>query len=322
MTNSATHRKRVAFIGLGNMGNPMARRLIAADLDLTVHDVDPDRARAFTDETGARWAATAAEAAADCDIAVLMLPNGRIVQQVILGGQGTPLHRAMHRGGLIIDMSSAHPDTYPPLLTEMADTGVTLVDAPVSGGVKGAQDGTLTIMAGGTSADIKRARVVLDLVGTTVFEMGPLGSGQAMKALNNLLSAGTLVLTVETLLLGKRFGLDPLLMNRVLNVSTGRNNSTDRKVEQFILSGNYASGFAHALMAKDVATALSLDMEDAIAPLSHLAGRIVNAAARQLEAAADHTEIARYLETVAKLPLSSARNADLSLPVPGNEDAG
>lgn len=321
MISFATRRKRVTFVGLGNMGYPMARRLMEAGIDLVVHDADPDRRRAFSDETGANWASTAAEAAADCDMAVLMLPNGKIVEQVVRGGQGTPLYAAMRRGGLIIDMSSVHPYTYHPLLEETAASGVTFVDAPVSGGVKGAREGTLTIMVGGSPADIERARPVFDAVGRTTFEMGPLGSGQAMKALNNLLSAGTLILTIETLLLGKHFGLDPLLMNRVLNMSTGKNNSTDRKVEQFILSGSYASGFAHSLMAKDVAIALSLDADGRITPLSHLAGQIVAAAAQHLEAAADHTEIARYIETIAKLPLSSQQGSGLDLPVPGDEDA-
>ncbi|MCR4265035.1 NAD(P)-dependent oxidoreductase [Nitratireductor sp. ZSWI3] len=313
MGTSAKGKTKVAFIGLGNMGFPMARRLVeAGSFEMRIHDADPDRCRAFGLETGTEAAGTAVQAAEGCEIVVLMLPNGAVVEQVIRGDGGPALCSVMAKGGLIIDMSSSHPGTYGPLLSELARSDTAIVDAPVSGGVKGAKEGTLTIMAGGESEQVARARPVFDIVGSMIFETGSLGTGQAMKALNNLLSAGTLVLTIETLLLGRHFGLDPHLMNRVLNVSTGRNNSTDRKIEQFVLSGNYASGFAHALMAKDVATALSLDRtSESIASLSQAAGHIVEAAARHLDPTADHTEIARYLEAVADTPLATpgaARN--------------
>ena len=129
------------------------------------------------------------------------------------------------------------------------------IDAPVSGGVKGAEAGTLTIMAGGDEAAIARVEPLFGMMGQRVFQTGALGSGQAMKALNNLVSAGALILTIEALLVGQRAGLDPALMTEILNVSTGRSNATDQKILPYVLSRRFDSGFALQLMAKDLATA-------------------------------------------------------------------
>lgn len=146
---------------------------------------------------------------------------------------------------------------------ELEKRGLNMVDAPVSGGVRRAVDGSLAIMIGGDPASVARVKPVLEALGRSIFETGPLGSGHAMKALNNFVSAAGLTAACEALAVGKKFGLDPEQMVDILNVSTGRNNSTENKMKPFILSGSYDGGFSLALMAKDLRVAA--DLADAMA---------------------------------------------------------
>ena len=172
-----------------------------------------------------------------------------------------------------------------------------MIDAPVSGAVTGAEAGTLTIMAGGDGDAVDRAEPLFQLVGKRVFRTGGLGTGQAMKALNNLASAGALLVTIEVLLIGQRSGLDPGLMTEILNVSTGRNNSTDKKIFPHVLSRKFDSGFSLALMAKDLGTAAGL--AESTNTASVYAEQTVEAARAALAALgpdADHTAIARWVE--------------------------
>jgi 3-hydroxyisobutyrate dehydrogenase len=173
--------------------------------------------------------------------------------------------------------------------------------------VSGAEAATLTIMAGGDGAVIDRVMPLFELVGQRVFRTGALGSGQAMKALNNLGSAGCFLLTLEILLIGQRFGLDPELMTEILNVSTGRNNSTEKKIVPHVLSRRFDSGFALALMTKDLTTALGL-AETTATPTRLAAAtlEIARAALAALGPGADHTELARALEAEVGTELRSA----------------
>ena len=300
--NTASQTGPIAFIGLGHMGSPMARNLIKAAPDgLRVFDADTAACKAFAAEPGATVCSSAAEAASGSAAVVMSLPNGKIVASVL--SEGGVLDR-LEPGGLVIDMSSSAPGTYAPCLGTIADRQLHIVDAPVSGGVARAETGALSIMAGGTDEAVEQAMPLLQAMGTTIFHTGPLGSGQATKALNNLLSAGTLALTVETLLLGRKFGLDLDMLTDVLNVSTGRNNSTDKKIHQFVLSRSFASGFALALMQKDIRTALDMvEGSDEIAPLGASVAALWTEAAEKLEASADHTQIAELIEQHAGLRL-------------------
>ncbi|MDX1541569.1 MAG: NAD(P)-dependent oxidoreductase, partial [Geminicoccaceae bacterium] len=203
----------------------------------------------------------------------------------------------LRSGTLVIDMSSSDPVAYGELVPALAAKGAGLIDAPVSGGVKGAEAATLTIMAGGDPAHIDRALPVLAAMSAQVFRTGPLGSGQAMKALNNLCSAGALMLTIEALLIGQRFGLDAKLMTEILNVSTGRNNSTDKKIIPFVLSRKLDSGFSHKLMTKDLQTALSIaEQTQTTVELSAVTLALARRALAALGDEADHTAVARYFE--------------------------
>jgi len=289
---------RVGFVGLGNMGWPMARHLVEGGVALTVLDAVPGRSAAFARDIGGSAAADLPNLARGAEIVITMLPNGDVVRGAVLGeGNQAGLIDGLGQGALLADMGSSDPRVYPALAEALGERGAHLVDAPVSGAVTGAVAGTLTIMAGGDGALIDRLEPLFALVGQRVFRTGALGSGQAMKALNNLASAGAFLLTLEVLLTGQRFGLDPALMTQILNVSTGRNNSTDKKILPHVLSRKFDSGFALALMAKDLTTAFGLT-ETTQTP-SIFAGPTLDAARAALDALgadADHTAIARWLE--------------------------
>jgi 3-hydroxyisobutyrate dehydrogenase len=185
-----------------------------------------------------------------------------------------------------------------------------VVDAPVSGGVKRALDGSLAIMLGGDAEVARRVMPLLAPLGGAIFRTGPLGSGHAMKALNNYVSAAGLAAAAEAVIVGSHFGLDPLVIVDVLNASTGRNNSTENKLKQQVLSGEFASGFALGLMAKDLHTAADIARHLGVAaPLAEACDRLWSAADAALGAGADHTEIFRYLTELppARMPRPSDR---------------
>ncbi len=291
----------IGFIGLGNMGAPMATNLANAGFQVTAFDLSQERRAVLADHDRITPTGDLGDLAG-ADVVILMLPNGKIVREVLIGESG--LAARLQNGALVIDMSSSDPVHYPDIAAALAPHGVTLIDAPVSGNVTGAQSGSLSIMAGGAADQVARARPVLDAMGQRVFHTGALGTGQVMKALNNLLSAGGLMMAVEILIAAKASGLDPAQVTEILNVSTGRNNSTERKILPFVLSGAYNSGFGLSLMAKDLRTASAilsragLDM-----PMSPHAVKAADAASKALGEQADHTEVARWLETLSGVKL-------------------
>lgn len=282
--------RAVAFIGLGRMGRPMAGRLAAAGYSLSVHD----RA-AGARLRGASTCSSPAEAAVGADVLVTMLPDGRAVRAALLGRKGAAA--ALAPGSLVVDMSSSDPVATRELGAELAKRGLRLLDAPVSGRVDGARNGTLTIMAGGRAADVRRVRPLLEVLGQRIFHAGPLGAGHAVKALNNYIAAAGTVAAFEAVIVGRAFGLDPALMTDIFNASAGRNSTTENKVKQHVLSGAFASGFALALMAKDVRIADALARSvGKQAPLTRRTRDLWRAAERKLRAGADHTEVYRYLD--------------------------
>ena len=280
----------------------MASRLRAAGFALTVFDTRADAVRDFVRDGGTA-AATLADVARDSDVVITMLPNGEIVRRVVLGSNDSLL-TAMQPEFVLIDMSSSSPTGTQALGRILTERGIPMLDAPVSGGVARAEAGTLSIMVGGEPAVIERCRPVLQPMGERIFATGPLGSGHAMKALNNLVSAAGLIAAAEALLVGRRFGLDQNVMLDVLNASTGRNNSTENKFKQFVLSRRFASGFSLDLMLKDLTTALDLaHATETPAPFSAACRELWAAAQAQLESGADHTAVVRWFETLAKATL-------------------
>ena len=285
----------ITLIGTGNMGAPMAGHLAHAGHRLVLYDLRPDVAAATAARIGAGCAASLAESGEGADLVITMLPEATAVRAALLGEGG--IAHALKPGTIVVDMSSSYPPATRETGAMLEAMGLVLLDAPVSGGVKRAVDGTLAIMLGGDdAAAADRVAPVLAAMGT-VTRTGALGSGHALKCLNNFLSASGLANAAEAVIVGRAFGLDPKVMIDVINTSTGRNNSTETKFHQQIFSGAFASGFALSLMAKDLAAAADLAAELGLeAPALALARDLWADARARLGDGADHTEIFRYLE--------------------------
>ncbi|MGG5821527.1 NAD(P)-dependent oxidoreductase [Falsiroseomonas sp. HW251] len=292
---------RVAFIGIGRMGWPMARRLVEAGFDVAVHDAVPGRAADFAARHGGVAAADAAAAAKDAAFAVTILPTSREVEAV-----AAAIAPVLPPDAVVIEMSSGEPSATRAIAASLAQAGIAMVDAPVSGGVARAETGQLAIMTGGDPAVLERAAPLLNAMGTSIMRCGDIGAGHAMKALNNLVSAAGFLVSVEALLIGSRFGLDPAVMVDVLNASTGMNNSTQKKLKQFVLSRGFDSGFGLDLMVKDLSIALQVGRETATpAPLSAQTRELWAAAAALLGPGQDHTAAAKLSEALSGAELSS-----------------
>lgn len=278
----------IGFVGLGNMGGPMSRRLVEAGYRVRAFDVSPE-ARARAVAQGAVDAPDLEAVASGADVLLFMLPNSDIVASVV---EALP---AAATGALVLDMSSSEPLHTRELAARLASRGLRMVDAPVSGGVSGAEAGRLTIMVGGEAAEFEQLRPLLEVLGKPV-HVGGIGSGHAIKALNNLLSATHLWVTSEVMAAGQRFGLDPEVMLAVFNGSSGRSGSTENKWPNFILPGTFDSGFGLRLMVKDMGIAVRL-AEACGAPsrLGADAEALWREAADGLPPAADHTEVARWI---------------------------
>ena len=205
----------IAFLGLGMMGRPMAARLAGAGFKLRVFDVSQKAVSDFVGaHPGALATASAKAAAEGADALITMLPDGKIVWQALIEGRDAAVE-GLQAGALVMDMSSSNPVDTQKLARDLASRGVALLDAPVSGGVKRALDGTLSIMVGGTAADLERVRPVFGAMGKTITLCGPAGAGHTLKALNNYLSAAGLVAMCEALVVGEAFGLDPASSARI-----------------------------------------------------------------------------------------------------------
>jgi len=291
---------RIGLVGLGQMGQPMARNLLKAGFTLAVFDADAQAARAFAEaHPGVRVPPSLRALAQECAAVITMLPNGAIVRDVVLGGADN-LADGLASGGLVVDMSSSSPVGTRELGALLAERGVALVDAPVSGGVKRAIDGTLAIMAGGDPAAIDRCEPVLASMGQQIFRTGGLGTAHAMKALNNFVSAAGFAAAAEAVLAGTRFGLDPATVVSVLNASTGKNNSTENKFPQQVLTRKFAAGFSLGLMVKDLRTALEVAKATGMpAPMAEATVEEWARSEALLGSGADHTAMVRYVEHLA-----------------------
>lgn len=283
--------KTIGFIGLGMMGTPMTACLARAGFSLLLLDADKNRTETLCKEREARLLTV--ETVKEADILITMLPKSDTVEAVLLSDGWAD---RLKQGAVVIDMSSSEPVRSRELGRALEKKAVGYLDAPVSGGVKRAVDGNLAILVGGSAELLANCRPVLEAMGGSILHIGEAGAGHAAKALNNFVSAAGLMATVEALHVARRFGIKPETMTDVLNASTGRSNTSENKVKQFMLSGSFASGFSLSLMDKDLGIAGALAQSVGY-PLSF--GRhgieIWHEVAVRAGASADHTEMYRFL---------------------------
>jgi len=284
---------RIGFIGLGRMGVPMAGNLLRAGFEVAGYDVNTQAGRDLAERPGFDRTESAQACVDAAEMVVLMLPDSVAVDRLLWEAPGLAV--AIQPGTLVIDMGSSDPLHSRSNAERLAARGLEFIDAPVSGGVKRAVDGTLAIMIGGPKGSFERARPALQAMGRTLIHVGGPGAGHAVKALNNYVSAAGLIAVSEALVAAEKFGIDPHLVNQVFNASTGRNNTTELKVEDFMLSKRYDSGFALALMRKDVQTASQFI--DGMGTPGRFARECLAVAAtveEALGAGADHTAVHAY----------------------------
>lgn len=299
---------KIGLIGIGSMGWPMGARIRQAGFALAAIDAVPGRAGEFAKATGAAAAASNAALARDSDVVITMLPTSNEVAQALAGDNG--VLAGLRPGSVVVEMSSGLPSRTRELAEQVKAKGSVLIDAPVSGGVPRAKTGELAIMVGGDAGVIERVTPILKAMGTSITRVGDVGSAHAMKALNNLVSAGGFLIGIEALLIGSKFGIDEAVMVDILNASTGMNNSTQKKFKQFVLSRAFNAGFGLDLMAKDLTIALDLAKETATpVPFAALCREMWAAAATMLGKGQDHTAVAKLSEKLANLELGGPPKA-------------
>ncbi len=282
---------RVGFIGIGNMGSPMAANILKAGHQLIVYDKEPAKSAAFVATHGCAKAGGFADLAG-VEFMITMLPTGPIVRELYLSEQGGGLAKHLSRGTVAIDMSSSEPTGTKELGAALAPQGIVLLDAPVSGAVPRAITGTLTIMIGGDdAAAIERSKPLLSSMGNRLFDTGGLGSGHATKALNNFIAGTCYTATAEALMIARRFGLDLTRFLEIVNVSTGRNFIAEVVMKEHVVDGKFATGFALGLLAKDVKIAADLAAEVKLdAPVAQLVKDRLAMARDRLGATRDNSE--------------------------------
>ena len=285
---------RVSFLGLGAIGAPMAAHL-ARHNALTVWNRTADRAAAFAHEHHARAVATPREAATGAEVVITCLPTSREVEALLAGPEG--MEESLERGALVIDCTSGDPATSRRIAQRLHARGVGFADAPVSGGVSGAEAGTLTVMVGADPESFARAEQVLSAFGRRIEHLGPVGTGHAMKAVNNALLAVNLIAVGEGLAALVKAGVSARTAVAVLNAASGRSFVTEALVSERVLTGRWPQTFRLALLDKDVSIARAFLGETGVqAPLLDLAGELLGEARAELGENADHVETIRLIE--------------------------
>lgn len=286
---------RIAFLGLGAIGAPMARHLARPEFDLAVWNRTASKAVDFAAAHGARHAATPAEAATDRDVVVTCLPVSRDVEQLLDGSDG--LLATLPAGAVLVDCTSGDAVTSRRIAARLAERGIGFLDAPVSGGVAGAEQGALTVMIGGDAATLERVRPVLDCFGKRIVHCGDVGAGDALKAVNNALLAMHIWGTAEGLVALEKAGVRADVALDVINASSGRSNASMNLFPERVVTRAFPRTFRLALLDKDVGIAADLARDQqTVAPLLQLTAELFRMAHRELGEAADHVEAVQVVE--------------------------
>lgn len=290
----------VAFLGLGAIGTPMARHLAPPATALAVWNRTASRAAEFAAGTSALAAQSPREAASGAEIVITCLPTSREVEALLDGPDG--LEAGLAADSVLVDCTSGDPATSRRIAERLGQRGVGFIDAPVSGGVAGAEKGALTIMAGGDAALVDRVRPVLELFGTKIVHCGPVGAGHALKAVNNALLATHIWSLAEGLIVLERAGVEPEVALDVINASSGRSNTSQNLFPERVLTRAFPRTFRLALLDKDVGIAADVARETGTpAPLLDLTSSLFHDARMALGEEADHVEAVRRVEQLAGL---------------------
>ena len=285
----------VAFLGLGAIGRPMARRIADAGIPLAVWNRTPAKAQEFAAATGARAAATPADAARGADVVITCLPVSADVEALLDGPDG--LLSAMQGSSTLVDCTSGDPPTSRRIAARLAERGIGFLDAPVSGGTIGAEKGTLTVMVGGDGELIDRIMPAIDPFAGKVVHCGPIGSGDAVKAVNNALLAVHVWSTAEGLVALTKAGVRPEVALEVINTSSGRSNTSMNLFPERVIGRAFPRTFRLALLDKDVGIAAGVAREQKVAaPLLQLTAELFRLAHGALGEDADHVEAVQIVE--------------------------
>jgi 3-hydroxyisobutyrate dehydrogenase len=285
----------IAFLGLGAIGRPMASRIAAAGLPLAVWNRTSERAAEFAQQTGARHAATPADAARNADVIITCLSTSPDVYSLLDGADG--LIAGMKNGATLVDCTSGDPGTSRRIAQRLSESGVSFLDAPVSGGVSGAEKGTLTIMVGGDAAVLDRVRPVLETFGQKIVHCGDVGAGDTVKAVNQAFLAIHLLSAAEGLATLVKEGVDPTKALEVINASSGRSNSSMNLIPERVLTRAFPRTFRLALLEKDIGIAAAMARDNRVpAPVTQLTADVFRIARGELGELADHVEIVRLVE--------------------------
>ena len=289
---------KIGFAGIGAMGTPMSINLIKAGHKLVLFDIDPKKVAAVAATHEVEVATSLSDLAGKSNTVITMLPDGKLVRKALLGENDNGKNcicETLKPGSLIIDMSSSSPMGTRELGAILVKKGFQFIDAPVSNGVKGATAATLSIMVGGDKAIFERVKPMLEKLGNQIYYAGPLGSGHAIKALNNYVSAAGLIAACEAMHAGAAFGIDPNVVVDIINTSSGMNNTTKNKCKQYMIAGTYNAGFSTGLMAKDVRTALEIAQAmNTSTLLATPTANIWDDMEKKLGFLSDHTEMHKY----------------------------
>jgi 3-hydroxyisobutyrate dehydrogenase len=286
---------RVAFLGLGDIGAPIASHLTREPFDLVVWNRTASRAERFGTEHKVRVAATPADAVRDADVVITCLPSSAEVEAVLHGDHG--MLDAFRKGAVLVDCTSGDPPTSRSIAAELGGRGVEFIDAPVSGGTSGAKAGTLTVMWGGEESIFERVRPVIEAFGKKIVHAGPVGAGDALKAVNNALLAVHILSAAEGLAVLAKAGVDPRVALDVINASSGRSNTSENLFPQRVLTREFPRTFRLALLEKDIgiAAVLAEDLE-VRTPIIALTAERFHEAREKLGEQADHVEAVRMVE--------------------------
>jgi len=285
---------RIGFIGLGAMGKPMAKNLVRASFPVTVFNRTASKAKELED-MGAVVATSPRELAIRCQIVIVMVSNSPDVEEVLLGKNGAL--DGLQPGSVVIDMGTSYPSSTLKINRMLQERGIEMLDAPVSGGVKGAEEATLTIMVGGKREVFDRCRPVLSALGKNIIYLGEIGAGHITKAINNYLAAVAFTALAEALVMAKKAGLSPSRVLEAIQLSSGRSYATERAFPQFVLSRKFDAGFLLGLMRKDLGIFASLGNDYQtpmfLGPLVH---QLWEVAAREIGPGVDYSRFVAIYE--------------------------